>query len=204
MNPKPPLWEEDWREGHAYGNTVVRDGASAVLGDVNIGGDLHVHVHSQLDEIAAAGVVIQLVDTARSLSHIKDRLEEEVRLEIEACLTQRNGMGIESRENPRATGALVQALPTTLANLGDIRVQLHNHNTRLCSDLSNDSVSYATVFELAMFRTGIELTFNRPSSGRSRVPKEMPCLWRQQHNVFAQSLIRSLPSLGVSGVKITK
>lgn len=62
------------RKGHKYGDTAIQDSASAVLGDVNISGDVHVHVHSQLDEIAAAGTVVGLLHVANVLLSTEEYL----------------------------------------------------------------------------------------------------------------------------------
>lgn len=57
---------------------VVQDSAQAVLGDVSISGDVHVHVHSQLDEVATASTVFRLIHIANVLLRVeKDLLFDE-------------------------------------------------------------------------------------------------------------------------------
>ena len=54
-----------------YGDTVLRKDASARLGDisqdVNFNGGVHLHIHPRLDQVAAAGVIVELVQVSKQL-----------------------------------------------------------------------------------------------------------------------------------------
>jgi len=79
------------RFGKSYGDTVAESGSYVQQGDVGtqnvtVNGGLHLHVHSPVRSVSAAGTVVQFLDVVTKLSTLGQHLRSNsVTMEEEIC-----------------------------------------------------------------------------------------------------------------------